>query len=159
MIVRDMMTTTSTSEEVTVVVEASTRRVLVLSSLKCEDCCNERPSFGWPYDRWCRWCKPCSEAHASYHNTLALHTVVADVLIAGVLVVGAVEVKNKKCEDCGMKQPSCGLPDDRRRRWCKPCSEARAGCCVENAMIVYRRPLRGMTIYPSGQNARGMSAE
>jgi hypothetical protein len=87
-----------------------------LINQKCEDCCTKQPSFGLPGDRRHRWCKACSKGHAGDRNTLALHTVMADVPIAGVLVVGAVDVKNKKCEDCCTKRPSFGLPSDRWRR-------------------------------------------
>ena len=31
------------------------------------------------------------------------------------------------CEDCRLKQPNCGLPSERRRRWCATCAKAHAG--------------------------------
>jgi hypothetical protein len=31
------------------------------------------------------------------------------------------------CEDCGLKQPSLGLPDDEAMRWCSGCAKAHSG--------------------------------
>jgi hypothetical protein len=37
------------------------------------------------------------------------------------------DVVNKKCEDCQLKQPSFGLPADRKKRWCGVCAKGHAG--------------------------------
>ena len=36
-------------------------------------------------------------------------------------------MKVKQCEDCGLKQPSFGLPVDGKKRWCVGCAKAHAG--------------------------------
>ena len=47
-----------------------------------------------------RWCSGCAKAHA-----------------------GAVDVSNKKCEGCGLKQPNFVLPSDvKKKRWCRGCA-------------------------------------
>jgi hypothetical protein len=35
--------------------------------------------------------------------------------------------KQKKCEDCGLKQPSCGLPTEGKRWWCGGCAKGHVG--------------------------------
>jgi hypothetical protein len=40
---------------------------------------------------------------------------------------GVVDVKNKHCEDCGLKHASFGLPTDRKNRWCAGCAKVHAG--------------------------------
>jgi hypothetical protein len=38
-----------------------------------------------------------------------------------------VDVVNKKCEECQLKQPTFGLPSDRTKRWCSGCAKGHAG--------------------------------
>jgi hypothetical protein len=38
-----------------------------------------------------------------------------------------VNVVSKKCEGCGLKQPSFGLPAEGKRRWCGGCAKGHAG--------------------------------
>ena len=39
--------------------------------------------------------------------------------------------KHKKCEDCGLKQPSYGLPSEQgKKRWCVGCSKEHAQALV-----------------------------
>ena len=40
---------------------------------------------------------------------------------------GAVDVVNKKCEDCRLKHPGFGLVGENKRRWCKGCAEPHGG--------------------------------
>ena len=35
--------------------------------------------------------------------------------------------KQKMCEDCGLKQPSYGLPSDGKKRWCAGCGKGHKG--------------------------------
>ena len=37
------------------------------------------------------------------------------------------DVHTKKCEACGLKQPSFGLPGEGKKRWCGGCAKAHAG--------------------------------
>ena len=82
-------------------------------SKMCESCPREPgtlASFGLPSDGKKRWCAGCGRGQA-----------------------GAVNVAKKKCEDCGLKQPSFGLPGDvgkrglKRRRWCSGCADGHEG--------------------------------
>jgi hypothetical protein len=41
--------------------------------------------------------------------------------------VGAVNVKSKKCEDCGPKQPNFGLPAEGKKQWCAGCAKGHVG--------------------------------
>jgi hypothetical protein len=67
-------------------------------------------SLGFPAQGKARWCTGCAKAHT-----------------------GAVNVVNKKCEDCQLKLPSFGLPSegtsvrDRKVRWCSGCSKGHVG--------------------------------
>eukprot|EP01051_Picozoa_sp_SAG22_P015261 SAG22_NODE_1969_length_3234_cov_2.212759_2_plen_118_part_00 len=36
---------------------------------------------------------------------------------------GAVDVVSKMCEKCDAKQPSFGMPGNKKRRWCRGCAE------------------------------------
>jgi hypothetical protein len=38
-----------------------------------------------------------------------------------------VDVLNKKCEGCGLKGASLGLPAEGKRRWCSGCAKVHAG--------------------------------
>jgi hypothetical protein len=40
---------------------------------------------------------------------------------------GAVDVSNKKCEDCELKAPRFGLPSEGKKRWCAGCAKAHVG--------------------------------
>ena len=46
-----------------------------------------------------RWCGGCAKAHA-----------------------GAEDLSNKKCEGCGLKGASLGLPAEGKKRWCSGCA-------------------------------------
>ena len=51
-----------------------------------------------------RWCSRCSKAHA-----------------------GAVALIGEKCEGCGLKAPSIGLPaEGTKKRWCRGCAPGAA---------------------------------
>ena len=39
----------------------------------------------------------------------------------------AVDVRSKMCEDCGVKQPSFGLPPELTKRWCSGCAKGHTG--------------------------------
>jgi hypothetical protein len=41
--------------------------------------------------------------------------------------VGAVNVLNKKCEDCGLIVAGFGLPSDGKKRWCSGCANGHGG--------------------------------
>ena len=42
--------------------------------------------------------------------------------------VGVVNVSAKKCEGCGVKRPSFGLPSEgKKARWCASCAKAHVG--------------------------------
>ena len=75
-------------------------------SKMCEGCQLNRPIFGLPVDRKKRWCSGCAKGHA-----------------------GAVNVNlQKKCEDCGVKEPRFRLPSDGNRpRWCYGCAKGHKG--------------------------------
>jgi DNA-directed RNA polymerase subunit RPC12/RpoP len=52
-----------------------------------------------------RWCVPCSRQHE-----------------------GAQSKWSNMCEDCGLKQATCGVPGDTKKaRWCVPCSRQHEG--------------------------------
>jgi hypothetical protein len=38
-----------------------------------------------------------------------------------------VNVKSKKCEDCGPKQPNFGLPAEGKKQWCAGCAKGHVG--------------------------------
>jgi hypothetical protein len=38
-----------------------------------------------------------------------------------------VNVRNKKCEGCQLKQPAFGLPAEGKARWCSGCAKGHAG--------------------------------
>eukprot|EP01045_Picozoa_sp_COSAG04_P020329 COSAG04_NODE_2070_length_4866_cov_72.921334_5_plen_356_part_00 len=57
----------------------------------------KRANFGLPSDRLRRWCGTCARQHE-----------------------GAIDVVNKRCEDCQKKRPNFGMPDERKARWCAP---------------------------------------
>ena len=40
----------------------------------------------------------------------------------------------ERCEDCQLKQPTCGLPSERRRRWCFGCSKAHTGAVGQRSL-------------------------
>ena len=63
-------------------------------------------SLGFPAQGKARWCTGCAKAHT-----------------------GAVNVVNKKCEDCQLKLPSFGLPrvGKNTKRWCGGCAKGHAG--------------------------------
>jgi hypothetical protein len=61
-------------------------------------------NFGLPAEGKKRWCGGCAKGHA-----------------------GAGDVANKKCEDCGLKQPNFGLPAEGKTRWCGGCAKGHAG--------------------------------
>ena len=41
--------------------------------------------------------------------------------------MGALNLTKKRCADCGLKVPTCGLPGDKRRRWCDACARNHEG--------------------------------
>ena len=53
----------------------------------------KQSTFGLPAEGKKRWCAGCAKAH-----------------------VGAVDVKNKKCEGCGVKRSTFGLPTEGKNR-------------------------------------------
>jgi hypothetical protein len=57
-----------------------------------------------PDDRLRRWCGTCARAHE-----------------------GAIDVVNKRCEDCQKKRPNFGMPGERKARWCHGCSQKHPG--------------------------------
>ena len=40
---------------------------------------------------------------------------------------GVEDIKNKKCEECQLKQPSFSLPAEGRTRWCGGCAKGHVG--------------------------------
>lgn len=64
----------------------------------------KRANFGLPSDRARRWCGTCASAHE-----------------------GAIDVVNKRCEDCQKKRPNFGMPSEKKARWCHGCSQKHEG--------------------------------
>jgi hypothetical protein len=64
----------------------------------------KRANFGLPSDRLRRWCGTCARQHE-----------------------GAIDVVNKRCEDCQKKRPNFGMPEERKARWCHGCSQKHEG--------------------------------
>ena len=68
-------------------------------------------SLRLPGERNPRWCSGCAKAHA-----------------------GAVDVASKKCEGCGLKAPSFGLPaEGKKKRWCSGCAKGHPGAVKNDA--------------------------
>ena len=65
----------------------------------CAGCGLHQPKFGLPgqSDRGgkARWCSACAKNHS-----------------------GAVDLRNKQCEECGLKGASFGDPTEKIKRWC-----------------------------------------
>ena len=40
---------------------------------------------------------------------------------------GVEDIKNKKCEGCGLKHPSFGLPAEGKKQWCSGCAKVHTG--------------------------------
>ena len=57
-----------------------------------------------PSEKKKRWCTRCAKGHA-----------------------GAVNMAQKQCEECGLRQASSGLPSDLQKRWCAGCAKAHTG--------------------------------
>ena len=66
-----------------------------------------------------------AEAKKASDTRMALHQKAR--LKAEAAAAGAVNIMDKKCEGCGLKVPSFGLPSEGKRRWCAGCAKAHAG--------------------------------
>jgi hypothetical protein len=69
----------------------------------CEECGLKQPNFGLLAEGRRRWCSGCAKPHAA-----------------------AVDLTNRRCEDCQTKVATCGLLVDGKKdkRWCSGCVKA-----------------------------------
>ena len=96
----------------------------------CEDCHLKDPSFGMPAERRRRWCHSCSAHHpgaVSLKNRADRPMGRRAVGRAASAVAGVGRRQRPPCEDCHLKDPSFGLPDQKKRRWCHQCAQQHEG--------------------------------
>ena len=83
-----------------------------------------------PAERRRRWCHSCSAHHpgaVSLKNRADRPMGRRAVGRAASAVAGVGRRQRPPCEDCHLKDPSFGLPDQKKRRWCHQCAQQHEG--------------------------------